>query len=410
MHRLHVPLGRSAPEVRGQPGARGKCESYHPHALRAAAEASFRRNCPDYAGGAGGTGAGLRGFDEDLAMRENVRNFSIGIVSLAALGGLAYLLLKFGEFTGFIERRHPVTVALNAAGGLREGSLVTLHGVPVGLVERIGFAHGDAAFPVRVEIVVDDATPIPLGAAPVVESSLLGSGAKLELQSLPAAADVGTYDLASIPLLKGSYQALDVKLLAALDERIGSLRTTLEASLGDFREFARTYTALGKSVHDLVEPVEPGSPAAEGNLRTTILRFNQALTDARDAIRLAREWLGDEALKADVRTAVRNANELLLRATDAMNAINVFATNLDADRNVLTARLLPVVDEARTAMAAVRELLRVATSGDGTIGRLLNDPALYRDLSESARHLTALMDALRAVAERMKAEGIVIQF
>lgn len=346
-------------------------------------------------------------------MRENVRNFSIGIVSATAIGGLAFLLLSFGELTGVLERRTHLVVALNAAGGLREGSLVTLHGVPVGLVDRIRFASGDATHPVRATVLVDRDTPIPASAAPVVEASLLGSGAKLELHSGPVAPGTATLDLASKPMLVGRYEPFDEKLMAgitaALDERLGALRTTLADSLGEFREFARTFTELGRNVNELVRPVA-SEEEREGSLRTTVERINASLTDARDALRLARGWLGDEALRADVRTAVSNANELLLRATDAVNVINGFMTNLDADRSVLVQHLVPVFDEARAALADVRRLLEMATSGDGTIGLLLKDPALHKDLAESAKHLSATLDALREVAERLKAEGIILKF
>lgn len=351
-------------------------------------------------------------------MRESVRNFSIGIVSTVALGGLATLLLLFGEFTGLIESRSPVEVVLNGAGGLRKGSLVTLHGVPVGLVDRIEFTPDDAAHPVLVHILIDATTPIPLGATPVVESSLLGSGAKLELQ--PSTANqsptsssgrvTGTLDLSTHPRLVGEYQAIDTKLIAALDERLASLRSSLDSSFADFREFAKTYTVLGRNLNDLVQPVAPGSPEAEGSVRTTVERMNQTLSDVRDAVRLAREWLSDEAIKADVRLAMKNANELLLRATDAVNTINGFAMNLDADRSEVVARLLPVFDEARGAMTDVRRLLNAATNGEGTVGLLLKDPALYKDLSDSARHLSAALEAIQAVAEKLKAEGIILKF
>jgi hypothetical protein len=140
------------------------------------------------------------------------------------------------------------------------------------------------------------------------------------------------------------------------------------------------------------------------------VRLNETLTETRDAMRLARAWLSDEAIERDVRAALANANELFLRATDAVNTINGFAMNLDADRNALIARVLPVIDETRGAMSDVRRLLQTATSGEGTIGRLLQDPALYKDLSDSARHLSAALEAIQAVAEKLKAEGIVIEF
>lgn len=356
------------------------------------------------------TGSPTLSSFRSVRMRETVRNFSIGIVSAVALGGLSTLLLLFGEFTGLIESRSPAEVVLNAAGGLRKGSLVTLHGVPVGLVDEIEFTTEDPTHPVLVHILIDRTTPIPKLATPVVEASLLGSGAKLELQPTPLAASGGVHDLTTRPRLVGEYQPIDVKLIAALDERLSSLRGVLDASLADFRTFAQTYTTLGKNLNELVEPVEAGSPDAERSLRTTVARLNETLTETRDAMRLARQWLSDEALQADVRLAVKNANELLLRATDAVNTINGFAMNLDADRGEVIARFLPVVDEARGALADVRRLLQIASKGEGTIGRLLQDPALYKDLSDSARHLSATLEAIKAVAERLKAEGIVIQF
>jgi ABC-type transporter Mla subunit MlaD len=347
-------------------------------------------------------------------MRETVRNFSIGIVSAVALGGLATLLLLFGEFTGFIESRSPLEVSLNAAGGLRKGSLVTLHGVPVGLVDRIELDRTSADRPVLVHVLVDAATPIPRSASPVVEASLLGSGAKLELQPSPAglAGTPGFHDLTQTVRLTGDYQPIDAKFIAALDERLTSLRGSLDDSLSDFRTFAQTYTALGRNLNDLVQPIDAGSDEAarEASLRTSVVRLNETLTETRDAMRLARAWLSDEAIERDVRAALANANELFLRATDAVNTINGFAMNLDADRNALIARVLPVIDETRGAMSDVRRLLQTATSGEGTIGRLLQDPALYKDLSDSARHLSAALEAIQAVAEKLKAEGIVIEF
>jgi hypothetical protein len=265
-----------------------------------------------------------------------------------------------------------------------------------------------------VHVLVDAATPIPRSASPVVEASLLGSGAKLELQPSPAglAGTPGFHDLTQTVRLTGDYQPIDAKFIAALDERLTSLRGSLDDSLSDFRTFAQTYTALGRNLNDLVQPIDAGSDEAarEASLRTSVVRLNETLTETRDAMRLARAWLSDEAIERDVRAALANANELFLRATDAVNTINGFAMNLDADRNALIARVLPVIDETRGAMSDVRRLLQTATSGEGTIGRLLQDPALYKDLSDSARHLSAALEAIQAVAEKLKAEGIVIEF
>ncbi len=339
-------------------------------------------------------------------MREHVRNFSIGVVAIAGLGGLAALLLLFGELSTVLESRYQVEVALNAAGGLRQGSLVTLHGVPVGLVETVGIASDDAAYPVRVRMVVDRDVSIPDPAAPAVETSLLGSGARLEIQPAGTTNSGRYFESGKVPLLYGDYRPIDQRLIAALDERLESIRGTLTS----FDRFVKTYTELGTNLNDLVKPVDPDSPEAETNLRTTVARANKALTGADEAIRLAREWLGDDALRADVKGAVAKANELIARATDTVNVIGGLAANLDADRHVLVARLVQVFDQASGALGEVRSLMVQASSGNGTVGRLLKDPQLYENLADTARRLSAAMAAIQAVAEKLRAEGIIIQF
>jgi phospholipid/cholesterol/gamma-HCH transport system substrate-binding protein len=341
-------------------------------------------------------------------MRESVRNFSIGVVSIVGLGGLATLLLLFGEFSSLVQRRYPVDVALNAAGGLRQGSLVTLHGVPVGLVDRVGIASDDALRPVRVRLVIDNDVRIPDPPKPSVEASLLGSGARLELVTNGFVATGRSFEPGAVPLLVGEFQPIDQKLLAALDERFQGV----QRSLASFEEFATTYTKLGQELSSLVAPLGPDASDAdrEASLRTTVERMNRALADATDAIDLARTWLGDEAMRADVRTAITNASELFARATDTVNVIGGLAANLDADRARLVAELLPVFDETTGALGDVRRLLATAERGQGTVGRLLNDPALYNDLADSAKRLSAALASIQALVEKLRAEGIVIEF
>jgi phospholipid/cholesterol/gamma-HCH transport system substrate-binding protein len=338
-------------------------------------------------------------------MREGVRNFSIGLVGLFGLLGLAALLLSFGEVSSTFERRYPVEVGLNATGGLRQGSLVTLYGVPIGLVDRIALDSSDAERPVRVRTVIDRSARIPDPARPTVEASLLGSGARLEL-SAGLGAPTRWHKPGAVPLLLGDYRPLEDRLLAALDERLGDVRGALDG----FREFTATYAELGRNLNDLVRPLEDGATDPAGSVRTMIVRANAAIATADEALRLARDWLGEEALRADVRGAVAKANELIERSTDTVNVIAGLAANLDADREALVRRLLPVFDEASLALGEVRRVIALAGQGQGTVGRLLNDPRLYEDLADSAKRLSRVMEAIQAVAEKLRAEGIVIQF
>ncbi|MDZ4831944.1 MAG: MlaD family protein [Phycisphaerae bacterium] len=338
-------------------------------------------------------------------MREGIRNLSIGVVGIAALGGLAALLLAFGEMTSLFERRYAVDIALNAAGGLRQGSLVTLHGVPVGLIDSVKVASEDPTHPVRVRALVDTQVLVPESAVPTVESSLLGSGAKLELAG-DGAPSSRSFDRGNVPLLVGSYKPFDQRIIDALDERLEGLR----GSLKSFDNLTATYTELGLNLNDLVKPLGSDGADSSASLRTTVERMNTALKSADDAFVLAREWLADESLRADVKGAVGKANELIARATDTVNVIGGLASNLDADRAAIARKLLGVMDEADSALGDVRKLLAIATNGNGTIGRLLNDAQLYENLADSAKRLQRTLDAITAVVEKLRAEGIILKF
>jgi len=345
-------------------------------------------------------------------MRDSTRNLLVGVTSIVGLGALGGLLLMFGEFTDILTARVPVTIHFNAAGGVREGSLVTLHGVPVGIVERVRVGSGDPKLPVLVIAQLDRGISIPADCRPSVESSLLGSGAKIELS--PAGTELGGALLElgkePVPVLSGSALTIEEKLMMALDERFGSLGGQFEAVSGDLRTLSSTYTELGRNLNDLVKPVDTDSPEAEGNLRLTVERLNRMLAGADEAFRLAQDWLGDAALQTDAKAAVANVRELITAATAAVERYGSLAERLDTDRAALMDRLGPTLDAARATLGEVRTAVALAHSGEGTVARLLRDNGLYLSLDDSARRLSATLADIEAVAERLKAEGIVIRF
>ena len=47
-------------------------------------------------------------------------------------------------------------------------------------------------------------------------------------------------------------------------------------------------------------------------------------------------------------------------------------------------------------------------SGEGTLGRLVNDPALYNELVATTRQINEMATRFAALAERWETDGIVI--
>ncbi|MBM4007702.1 MAG: MCE family protein [Planctomycetes bacterium] len=66
-------------------------------------------------------------------------------------------------------------------------------------------------------------------------------------------------------------------------------------------------------------------------------------------------------------------------------------------------RFTTMVDQLESIIAKVSE-------GDGTIGRLLNDPHLYEDMREAAERLTITLRDLQAMVRKVKEEGLELKF
>lgn len=58
----------------------------------------------------------------------------------------------------------------------------------------------------------------------------------------------------------------------------------------------------------------------------------------------------------------------------------------------------------------MEEILARINAGEGTMGRLLNDPKLYEDLREAAQRMALTLRELQSLVERVKKEGLELSF
>jgi phospholipid/cholesterol/gamma-HCH transport system substrate-binding protein len=331
-------------------------------------------------------------------MRERVRNILVGLCTIGALAGGASLLFFFGEIEPFFTRRWPLQVAFNDAGGLRKGSLVTLNGVPVGAIERVEIWQ-DADRPVLITAAIDDGVRIPDPSVPTVQASLLGSGARLELTAqLPMTMPLKSYPLDRELVLRGTVTPIENRLV----ERVSK---ELKPVLDNFKEIGE----LARNLNDLVKPMEPGAPEDPENVRTAVKRLTETLARADAALAEAQSWLGDEQLRTDARDAVHGASELMVNASRMAQRIEALADSLAKDAGSLRDGALPMLDRASVALEELNRVLIAARTGDGTIGRLMKDPALYEGLTDAANRLNEALAKINLLVEKIRAEGVDVE-
>lgn len=348
-------------------------------------------------------------------MRETTRNFIVGLTSIIALLAMAYLLFLFGELDAWVHPRFAIHVDSDDAHSLRPGAMVEFDGVPLGIVDSVYVQKNpkDPSFPVRIELKVDSAGRIPENVTMSAESSLIGGSPKLQLQIPPGTnlAQVAYFssdrdDNSTTRRISGG-NMLD-QVAAALDERMKPLMTGLDS----FNKLSATYIALGDNLNAMfaVQSSEAIAGGETPNVRTAVGKLNTALDDVRASLDLARQWLGDEQLRAHASDAIEKAKTLIEKATTAVDRYTQLADTLQTDTQDLTNRLLPVVDNLSATLEDVRRLAKAANEGKGTVGQMINNPDLYNSLNDAAIRLERTLSEAQLLIQKIKAEGLPVKF
>ena len=343
-------------------------------------------------------------------MREGIRNFMVGLTSIAALIGLAALLMSFGELDPLLHPRYQLLIKTENAAGLRPGATVEYDGVPVGVVDSVYVAQ-DPQYPVRIVCLIDASVQIPADAKPLATAALIGGSASLQFQAPPHG-----------EAARGNFLPSDGKaeiigpvrggLLAQITEQLDQRMKPISESLERFNRLSDTYVSLGQNLNALFEPQTPEQLAGgePPNLRSAVIKLNQALDQATEALTLAKSFLGDEQVNADARNAVKKANTLIEQATSAIDRYTKLADSLQTNTEQLTKKLLPLTDALAETLEDVHRVSKLATDGKGTVGMLLNNPDLYNSLNDAAVRLEQTLKQAQLLIDKLRQEGVYINF
>lgn len=333
-------------------------------------------------------------------MRETTQNFLVGLTSIIAIIGMAFLLIQFGELDEIVNKRYVLTIHTQHAAGLRQGSSAEYNGVPIGFVNRVELTS-DPRYPVQIEVLIDYDQRIPVTAIPYSQTSIFGGSAILELEATRSdLQDEGAFfpkENAPNDIYSPIRFRLIEQITAELDDRMKPIISSLEA----FQKLSETYTEFGENLNKILSTSEEGE---------TIRNLNNVLTQISEALQLAKQWLGDEQMLNDFRRSVENANLLIEKATDTLDRYTRLADDLEEDADTIVKGLLPISDQIASTLEDVRNVARLAIEGDGTVSQLLNNPDLYRSLDDAAIRLEQTLVEIQLYIQKIKTEGLDIDF
>jgi phospholipid/cholesterol/gamma-HCH transport system substrate-binding protein len=280
-----------------------------------------------------------------------VRHFRVGVFVILGLVSFLTVLFLMTDPASF-RGRYKLVTELSDAGGVRRGDPVQMRGVIVGRVNDFEMT-GTGRVAITLELY--DEWRIPEGSTAALAEAGVFGGRTVEL--LPGA---GSGVLAAWDTIPG------VDSGGGLLETVGELGSEAEVLLERLEMLFDTTTV--RSVQGSAREFE----SLAGDLRGVVAEQRNELSRMTSSLARAAEGLEATASDAgpDLASAAARADSLLARMETTTAMLDVALTSLDT-------------------------VLGRMARGEGTLGRLSRDDALYVNTNTALENLTALLVDLR---------------
>ncbi len=296
----------------------------------------------------------------------------VGLLVLAGVLLLVFMSLKLGKLEIGAGGGYGVTLRLDSAVGLVPEAEVLVAGISVGRVERIDLDGGRARLTLRIR----DGVELPVDTVGSLRTHGVLGEKYVELvpgRSGRMLADGGEVGAGAPP--------------GDLDRLVSSL-TDISADVKRITERLANVLGTPEGEQNLRDLVEGLRDTAVG-LRAVVTENRAALRETIANLRLLSAELGD--LVAGNRQALEETLENTRRLTGRLD--QVVAENRD-DLRVTMANLRVATGQLTETLSSVRAVAARAEAGEGTLGKLLQDDGLYRDLEGTVSDLRAVLARL----------------
>jgi len=354
-------------------------------------------------------------------MTDRKRNVLTGLFVFAGLCCMAVLIVMFGEYRGFFGKRYTISAKFDRITGVREGTDVTLSGVWVGSVLKVGLV--DPLQPhkgVLTVLEIDPKFQVPGGSVAVVTTPLMGQAtvnitpAAKTLTLLPTDGTAEIAGMVTTPL----GDVIDPALLDTMKKttyQIGVLAEALtpaanaitdlleqrsidqvEKSAGTPQKMAANLFTTVERLHNVLRHFDLvlGDPVVQSNVKETLANFKAASEDAKLAV-------------AGLRNFAHEAQQVTAGAKGVMGKLDSTADTTQKYIDELGRRLVGTTDQVSKLLDYLISASRDLAEGQGTAGMLLRDPKFYDELMLTVRRLGEAATELQVLVKQWQKQGIL---
>ena len=288
-----------------------------------------------------------------MKIRREVKVGIFGIIMLV----VAYWGINFLKGVDILSANHTYHVVYDKSNNIEISSPVLIRGIKVGTVTKVAIKNVHDK--VEVELNVKSKYKIPSNSvAVIVDKSLLG-GKAIDIQ-------IGD---ASTILENGD------EIAGIIDDNLGKQIDELKNKVtGMLDELTATLSNLNKILDD--NNIK--------NIGTTLGNVKDVSTDLRTKL---------ETITSDLTVLTGELKNSAPAITATMNNLAVITDSLQTSLPILVTSVNGTVNELDKTIAALN-------SDNGTIGKFMNDPALYNHRSDASNRLNLLLEDLKANPKR----------
>ncbi len=304
---------------------------------------------------------------------------------------------------GFFRPTYELKAYFKQTAGIEAGTRVALRGVPIGRVKQLDW---DAArYEVEVLLSVEERYMIPEGSiARIQTSSLLGGyfvnisvpeempaevafmepGDTIDTRETPTIDEV----VSSVTELSTGAEGLIANLDRDREELLAQVREVIEENRSNIREATDSFSRMGPRLEQLTERFNEmtehmqsgegtlGALYADRGLYDDLRAFSDTARGVADQISSGEGTIGRLIYDDETLNEMMQIMEDIQRASQEVEL--AVSENRENFQNLVSSlsETGPRIDRA---VAEFNEITRKVNEGEGTIGRLVNDPSLYED-------------------------------
>jgi len=333
-------------------------------------------------------------------MTERKHHICVGLTTLLGLAGVVVLVLLFGSVPKWLEGGYIIRIQLAHVGGLNDGSRVKLSGIDIG---RVASVHLLQAPKQGVEVVtlIRQDVRVPQKVSAKGNSPLLGGSPSLsfDISQLSAQELEQWLPMDGSAVIRGETLSMASKFAGELEAAISGPAAQISKVADSFERLTDQWVQVGANVERLIEmqsvdQVDLGQKP--GNLTTVLARTDKRLSELQAVIDGLSSWVNDTQLHENVLQASANAKQI--------------TEQLSVSIDQLTRRYVAVADDLSGVMESMQQVVMRANRDEGTLGKLLQDPALYDNLTDAVQRMTQAVDEVVLLVKKWKAEGLPVQF